>query len=206
MRLQYVTRLALGCFRAPFCCQKWFTYHTAEYWLFGIVSFRIAPSCSIPADRIGSWIAFSNTRVVIPLTTESGASSVAHLAPATLSHGFLGKIRHPLRRALSDYWREEVNQSQDHAEIPQGRWGMDEGFFRSMEVYGRIRKAAVARLNLLDVETYYSFDEFGPCQWDFALRNSAGDTPEAGLLRSKIGGFRILLRLQKGQKYLQPSG
>ncbi len=61
-----------------------------------------------------------------------------------------------------------------------------------------------ARLNLLDVETYYSFDEFGPSQYDFALPLFGGDIIETGFDRSKRGGFRILLR--QGHLYLQPSG
>ncbi len=85
----------------------------------------------------------------------------------------------------------------------EGGWGDDFSKARTFDDSSEVQETR-ARLNLLDVETYYSFDETKPSEFDFALPLFAGDDQEAGFDRSRRGSFRILLR--QGQEYLQPSG
>ncbi len=87
-----------------------------------------------------------------------------------------------------------------HFLAKEGGWTDD--FSKAWPFQGDSDSEAAKELSLLDVEIYYSFHESGPCQYDFT--SPLGEDRPEGLERK--ASFRILLRQQKGQKYLQPSG
>ncbi len=72
--------------------------------------------------------------------------------------------------------------------------------FKEMSEVEEIRR----KLNLLDVETYYSFHECRPSAYDFTVPLFSAGAEAGEVEHSRSGGFRILLR--QGQGYLQPSG
>ncbi len=85
----------------------------------------------------------------------------------------------------------------------EGRWTDDFSKAWAFEEISEVHETR-ARLNLLDVETYYAFSEPEPSEWDFVLPLSNGYDQHAAFELSNRGRFRILLR--QGQEFLQPSG
>ncbi len=84
-----------------------------------------------------------------------------------------------------------------------GRWTDDLArawsFRDTAEAHG-----ARTKLQLLDVEIYYAFEEDRACEYDFTLPLLEANGLEARLEGTPPANVRILL--PRGQEYLQPSG